>query len=375
MNWKFVALPVLAVIGIVAAAITVVKQNKPLPAPLPLVPPVASPYGDRVSGSGIVEPSSELIELGAPVSGIVEDVLVTEGQRVAKGDPLFVIDRRSLKAQLAGSEARLAAAEARLAQAKSLPKAETLAQAQARADQSRAAVADAQGRLDRLMAIGEAGALSRNERPTREFELANAKARLAEAEANLEFVRKGTYPEDLRVIEAEAATVRAEAATIRTELDRCIARAPIDAHVLRIDARLGQYAAAGPGAKTQMTLGDLTPLHIRVDIDELDAWRFSERGKAVASLRGGRQESYPLVFVRRVPLVLPKRTLSGENAERIDTRVLQAIYRFERDDVPLAPGQVLDVFIEAEAPPADAPAPSQDAAAAPTADAAKGNGG
>ena len=133
---------------------------------------------------------------------------------------------------------------------------------------------------------------------------------------------------------------------IHTELDRCIARAPIDAQILRIDARPGQYAAAGPGAKTQMTLGDLDPLYIRVDIDELDAWRFSDKGKAIASLRGGRQASFPVSFVRRVPLVLPKKTLSGENAERIDTRVLQVIYVFEDPNVPVAPGQLLDVFIE-----------------------------
>jgi hypothetical protein len=44
--------------------------------------------------------------------------------------------------------------------------------------------------------------------------------------------------------------------------------------------------------------------------------------------------------------VLPKKTLSGENAERIDTRVLQVIYVFEDPNVPVAPGQLLDVFIE-----------------------------
>ena len=377
MNWKYVALPILAVVGIVAAAFTVMKQNAPPVVPPPTVPPAASPYGDRVSGSGIVEPSSELIELGAPVSGLIEEVQVKEGQRVSKGDPLFVIDRRTLKAQLLGAQARLEAAKARLAQAKALPKAETLAQAQARVDQSRAAVNDAQGRLDRLLAIGEAGALSRNERPTREFELANAKARLAEAEANLDFVRKGTYPEDLRVIEAEVAASEAEVGTIRTELDRCVARAPIDAHVLRIDARPGQYAAAGPGAKTQMTLGDLTPLHIRVDIDELDAWRFSEKGKAIASLRGGRRQSFPISFVRRVPLVLPKRTLSGENAERIDTRVMQVIYSFDQSDAPVAPGQLLDVFIESagDAGAPDAPAPATGPAPPAPASPAQGNAG
>ncbi|MFM8697659.1 MAG: biotin/lipoyl-binding protein, partial [Phycisphaerales bacterium] len=128
MNWKYVVLPLLAVGGIVAAAVTVSKQSKPVPVPLPLVPPAGSPFAGRVSGSGIVEPSSELILLGAPVSGLVEEVPVVEGQRVKRGDPLFVIDRRTLRSQLIGAEARLQAAEAKYVQAKSLPKPETLAQ-------------------------------------------------------------------------------------------------------------------------------------------------------------------------------------------------------------------------------------------------------
>jgi multidrug efflux pump subunit AcrA (membrane-fusion protein) len=259
MNWKYVVLPLLAVGGIVAAAVTVNKQSRPAPVPPPLVPPAGSPFAGRVSGSGIVEPSSELILLGAPVSGLVEEVPVVEGQRVKRGEALFVIDRRTLRSQLIGAEARLMAAEARFLQAKSLPKPETLAQAEARAEQARTVVNDAQGRLDRLLAVGEAGALSRNEKPTREFELASAKARLAEAEANLAFVRRGTYPEDLKVVESEVAIARAEAESLRTELDRCIARAPIDCTVLRIEARPGEYAAAGPGAEVQMQI----PAHPR----------------------------------------------------------------------------------------------------------------
>lgn len=346
MNWKFIVLPTLAVAGIIAAIVTVKLQANPVVVPPPTVPPSASPFTDRVSGSGVVEPSTELIELGAPVSGLIESVTVVEGQQVKKGDQLFVIDRRSLSAQLQNSQARLAASQARLEQAQALPKKETLAQAEARVEQAQAAVNDADGRLKRLLAIGEEGAISRNERPTREYELANAKAKLAEAQANLEFVRKGTYPEDMKVLQAEVAAARAEAGVIEMELERCIARAPMDATVLRIDARPGQYAAAGPGAKTQMVLGNLQPLHVRVDIDELDAWRFSKDGKAVAALRGAKQATFPLKFVRLVPLVAPKKTLTGENAERIDTRVMQAIYAFEEANPPVLPGQLLDVYIE-----------------------------
>lgn len=346
MNWKFVVLPILAAAGIVAAVVTVYKQASPPAVPAPTVPPASSPYRDRVSGSGVVEPSSELIELGAPLSGIIESVAVKEGEQVKAGQPLFVIDRRAWQAQLLAAKARMAAAEAKLAQARSLPKAETVMQAQARVDQAKAQVTDADGRLKRLLAIGEEGAISKNERPSREYDLANAKARLAEAEANLEFIKRGTYPEDLRVFEAEAAAAQSDVAMMETELDRAIARSPIDCTVLRVIARPGQYAAAGPGAATQMVLGSLSPLHVRVDIDELEAWRFSAEGKAMAALRGAKQTTFPLHFVRVVPLVQPKRTLTGENAERIDTRVMQVIYAFDEANPPVLPGQLLDVYVE-----------------------------
>lgn len=59
----------------------------------------------------------------------------------------------------------------------------------------------------------------------------------------------------------------------------------------------------------------------------------------------------PLEFVRFEPFVVPKRSLTGDSTERVDTRVLQVIYRVERDDIPLFVGQQLDVFIEAEGEP------------------------
>jgi hypothetical protein len=55
---------------------------------------------------------------------------------------------------------------------------------------------------------------------------------------------------------------------------------------------------------------------------------------------------HPIEYVRTVPVVIPKRTLTGDNAERIDTRVLQLIYRFTENEPGVLPGQVLDVYVE-----------------------------
>jgi hypothetical protein len=64
-------------------------------------------------------------------------------------------------------------------------------------------------------------------------------------------------------------------------------------------------------------------------------------------LRGNREIKTPLKFVRFEPFVSPKTSLTGDTTERVDTRVLQVIYSFERGDLPIYVGQQMDVFIEA----------------------------
>ena len=347
MKWRFLVLPVLAIAGASLAVYTVKKQARPAPVAPPSGEPTRSPFGNRVAGSGLVEPVTEIVNVGTPIGGVVETVLVREGDVVKKGQELFIIDQRMMKSQLQSAKARLEVARRKLEQLKSLPRAEDLAKAQAVVEQRRAALKDAQSRLDRLNAITDPGAISANERPTREYELANAKARMTEAEADLGEVRKGAYPEDLAVAAADVQVAEAEVNALSTDLDRSDVRAPIDATILRVTARPGQFAAASSGGSEGLvTLGQLTPLNIRVDVDELDAWRFDPNGKAVAVLRGGKRVEHPIRYVRTVPVVIPKKTLTGDNAERIDTRVLQLIYTFNEPNPGVLPGQVLDVYVE-----------------------------
>jgi multidrug efflux pump subunit AcrA (membrane-fusion protein) len=344
---RYVLLPVLALTGVGLTLYTVKLQARPAPTAAPSGEPTRSPFGNRVAGSGLVEPVTEIINVGTPISGVVQSVKVQEGDEVKKGQTLFTIDQRMLQSQFQSAKARLEVARRKLDQLKSLPRAEDLAKAEAVVEQRRAALKDAQSRLDRLNQIADPTAISPNERPTREYELANAKARMAEAVADLGEVRKGSYPEDLAVAAADVQVAEAEVKSLQTDLERSDVTSPIEGTILRVTARPGQYAAASLSAgEGLVTLGQLSPLHIRVDVDELDAWRFDPKGKAVAVLRGGKRVEHPIEYVRTVPVVIPKKTLTGDNAERIDTRVLQLIYRFTENDPGVLPGQVLDVYVE-----------------------------
>ncbi|HMC21237.1 MAG TPA: secretion protein HlyD, partial [Thermoanaerobaculia bacterium] len=93
-------------------------------------------------------------------------------------------------------------------------------------------------------------------------------------------------------------------------------------------------------------LGNIKPLYVRVDVDEHEAARVHPDAAAVAALRGDASIRSPLRFVRIEPLVVPKRALTGDSSERVDTRVLQVLYELERSDPRFFVGQQMDVFIE-----------------------------
>ena len=137
---------------------------------------------------------------------------------------------------------------------------------------------------------------------------------------------------------------------MKIEMERLEVRAPktMDVSqfkVLQVNVRPGEVVGS---ATTQalIVLGDIDQLHVRVDIDEYDISRFDEHATAVAKLRGNPKVEYALKFVRVDPYVIPKKSLTGDNTERVDTRVLQVIYALEKSNQPVYVGQQMDVFIQ-----------------------------
>src|SRR5262249_41633835 len=87
-----------------------------------------------------------------------------------------------------------------------------------------------------------------------------------------------------------------------------------------------------------------------VDVDEHDIPRFRKGAKAHASPRGNPALVYPLRYERVEPYVVPKKSLTGDNTQRVDTRVLQVIYSLEAGKLPVVyVGQQMDVFLESGA--------------------------
>jgi HlyD family secretion protein len=146
---------------------------------------------------------------------------------------------------------------------------------------------------------------------------------------------------------SEVAHAEAQVHRVEADLGRLTMYAPIDGEILQLNVRAGEYAQVGQLPKPLLVMGEVRQLHVRADIDENDAWRVQSRGKAEAAERGNGSRRAALEFVRFEPYVIPKKSLTGDSTERVDTRVLQAIYRFTDGSVPFYVGQQMDIFIEA----------------------------
>lgn len=342
-----VILPLLSLLGVAFAVTFVVRASKTEPPPPPLVQPERNPFAVAVSGAGIVEPSAErTISVGPTTPGVVLEVTASVGDVVTAGAPLFRLDDRALVAEREVRRAALESARAKLKRLESLPRPEEVPSVEAKVEQADAAVADLRGqfaRLEKAFKSGQ-GVVSVDELDQRRFRLLAAEKALEQSRAELALLEAGAWEPDLAQARAEVAQAAAALGATEVEIERARIRAPIDATVLEVHVRRGMYAQP---RDELVLLGDVTTLHVRVDVDEESAPLVRERCRAIAYARGFPATQLPLEFVRIEPYIRPKKSLTGDNNERVDTRVLQVIFRLGRSPLPVYVGQLLDVFMEA----------------------------
>jgi multidrug resistance efflux pump len=345
-------LPMLALGGVGFAVYAVVASARVMPSAGGAggVAPATGPYATQVAGSGIVEANTENISIGTLVSGVVVEVPVKVNQDVRKGEVLFRLDDRDLAAQRAVQEAAVLSAQKKLEKLIAAPRAEDLPPAEAKVAEADAALADAKSQWERADAMKDTRAISEEELVHRKYAVAMADANLAAAKTTLAELKAGTWAPDLEIARADVASAKAALAATEINLDRLVVRAPIDGKVLQVNVRVGEYAQAGSLATPLMLMGNVQPLYVRVDVDENDAWRVEGRPDAEGVVRGKPASAGArarMKFVRVEPYVLPKKSLTGDTSERVDTRVLQVIYSLEAGGPAVYVGQQMDVFIAA----------------------------
>jgi len=190
----------------------------------------------KVSATGYIEPK-RLVDISADVSGRVVQLNVEEGDEVAEGDLLLVIDPARFEAAVERAEAGLAEASAREAQARGN-------YLQAQRDWER--IRDLKARLPEMVTETE-------------FETARTNAEVQEA-----LWQSGQHAVDM---------ARAGLKEARDNLAKTVIRAPMSGRVTRLNVEKGETAIVGtmnnPGSLL-ITVADLSVMEAVIEVDETD---------------------------------------------------------------------------------------------------------
>ena len=286
------ALPIVAIVmlGFTVFSISYKKIRPPME--IKYEPP-KSIFTKQIAGVGIIEPRTSSRDLSPYVSGVVTKIYAIEGEKVSANQKLFTIDDRELLA------------ESILAQAKM--------------DTAKIHYDDLHYNYNLFRNLGKSGTVSKEEISKKKFAMLKAKSQYAEAIAEYNI--------------------------LKTKLNRMTISSPIDGDVLQSNISVGEYASASSNSPA-MIVGNLRDMKVNVTVDETDIPRFNKFAKAYGIIRGTNNKRIPLKFARIQPKVIPKKHLTNDPSEKIDTRVLEIVYFFDNKNISAYPGQQMDVFIE-----------------------------
>lgn len=264
----------------------------PAPPEVIVAPPVERDVTTYLTYTGTIE-ASETVELRARVQGFLEKVNFTPGQRVRKGDLLFVIDKRQFNAEVDQAKANIRSLEAALKGAENDAK-----MARELADQKAGPEIDA--------------VIKAAKRDSIEAEIARANAQLVEATLNLEY---------------------------------CDVTAPIDGRITRNLVDPGNLV--GRGEPTLLAhIVQATPAYVPVDVSESDVLavrreleRAGELGRNEPGQIGPRQwRPCELALADQTEFATQGRVDYVEPRINTDTGTLRVRTRFENADEGLIAG-------------------------------------
>lgn len=255
------------------------------------------------------------ISLPAPVSERIAEITVHEGQAVAAGDTLLVLESVRSGARKDAAEAEVARLQGALDEARAGPRAETIAESQARLRGAEGVARNARNQFERTQAL-----VRRQLLPQADLDRARASLDAADADAlaareQLATLRNGTRVEQIAQAESALAAAKANAAGLAVDLERTRISAPRAGTVDSLPFEAGDQVAVGTPLAT-LLVGERPyariyvpePLRVRIAIGT----RVQVHVQGLDTVYAGTVRA-----IRSEPGFTPYYALAGEDASRL----------------------------------------------------------
>lgn len=287
------------------------------------------------------------VDMAFRTGGRINEIPVEEGDDVAEGALLAVLDAGPIESRVSDADARIAEARAHLAMLRSGNRPQEIAQAQAHRASAAAQLTMARADYNRREGLAEAGALSGEAWDRTKAELARAEAGMAQASAALSLASEGARAEDIAAAEARLRSAEAARSGTGTELGDTRLMAASAGTIVTRAAEPGSLVQAG---QTVMTLSINRPMRVRAYIGEPALPRISP-GMAVNVHVDGNDKTYS----GTIGHISPRAEFTPKSVETESLRI-DLVYRLRiivsDPDDGLRQGQPVTITVPAARPAA-----------------------
>ena len=320
-----------------AAQPTVPTRELPAPAPRTVI-----------AALGRVEPVSEEIRIAAAMTGRLAEVKFDEGERVEQGQVVATLENADHLARVKAAQANVGVAHAALDRVINGARSSEREEAAAAMREAQAVLVRAEQEMKRQRGLADKRLGSGQDLDNARSALEIAQAQLARTSAHLAVVDSPARADEQAKAEAELALAQARLAEAQAVYDKSLVRSPINGVVLRRFRRAGEQVTE-MGDTPILAVGDLSHLRVRAEVDEadIDLLRLGQDAYVQADAYGERR--IPGKVGRIGNLMGRKQVVSGDPAERKDSRVLEVLIDLE-PGVAVPVGLRVDAYIAIQPP-------------------------
>uniref|UniRef100_A0A7V6CDN7 Efflux RND transporter periplasmic adaptor subunit n=1 Tax=Thermodesulfobacterium geofontis TaxID=1295609 RepID=A0A7V6CDN7_9BACT len=254
----------------------------------------------EVSATGAVKPQvGAEVKVGARISGKVERLFVTQGDKVKAGQLIAIIEHEDLQNEVDRAYANYRDALANMGKVKRVYPDKISAQKK-RIEAIKTQLEQIERELKRYETLYKDGLISLTdlERMERDY-----KVKIAELESEKSTLSAliSEYEKELERAEAQISATKNAWEEAKVKLSYAFVYAPISGVVSQVTTQQGETVVAGLNAPTFITVIDLSKLQVECYVDETDIGKIKEGQEATFTV-----DSYPdKIFRAKVRTIYP----------------------------------------------------------------------
>lgn len=267
---------------------------------------------DVISASGTIEAIE--VNVASKVPGQLEERTVDEGARVRAGDKLAVIDHASLDIQLRQAQAGVDLARAQLVLLRNGARVEDIQQAEAALKQAQASFTVAADDARRMRELLKTESVTPKQKEDADARLTVAEAQRNAAAEALKKTRTLARPEEIQAAEARLAQAQAAVDLLKKTIADCTVTAPVGGIVTHKALEAGELVTQGA---TIVTLSELDSVYVMIYVTEKELGRVRLGDAADVKIDAFPDRAFP----GKVTYISPEAEFTPKNIQTTEDRV------------------------------------------------------